>query len=131
MLLRIDEAADLPIYEQIMRQMKFLIASDVLTPGDLVPSVRELAKQAAINPTTVQRAYQRLQDEAVICRRRGRGLAVTPEAPDVCRTQRLEMIRRRVRQVLEEARASGLDDAELGELVQNELVKSKQEEAQS
>jgi len=101
------------------------IASDVLSPGDLAPSVREVSKQAAINPTTVVRAYTRLQDAGILRRRRGQGLIVTEAAAEICREQRVAMIRRRLRQVLDEARRSGLDDGRLEALVREELVASK------
>ena len=50
-----------PIYEQIMRQVKFAVAAGLLGPGELVPSVRELARELVINPNTVARAYRELQ----------------------------------------------------------------------
>ena len=85
MFFQIEPSDPTPIYEQVMRRVKFAIAKGLLTPGELVPSVREMAKQAAINPNTVARAYGKLQDEGVLELRRGTGLAVTEAAPDLCR----------------------------------------------
>ena len=58
MIISIDATNGLAIYDQIVRQIKFAIASEVLLPGELIPSVREMAKQTAVNPNTVSRAYR-------------------------------------------------------------------------
>ena len=83
MFLHIDPAGDLPIYEQIVRQVKFAIAAGALAPDDMVASVRELAREVAVNPNTVIRAYRQLQDEAILLARRGTGLVVAPGAPEL------------------------------------------------
>ena len=59
---KIDPKNGIPIYDHIVRQVKYAIAEGTLTPGQLVPSVRELARQITVNPNTIQRAYQELQD---------------------------------------------------------------------
>ena len=63
MFFTIDPSNGLAIYEQIVRQVTFAVANETLKPGDLVPSVRELARELAINPNTVARAYRDLQAE--------------------------------------------------------------------
>ena len=75
----------LAIYDQVVRQIKFAVANQALRPGDLVPSVRELSKQLAINPNTVARAYRQLQDDGVLETVRGLGLQVTAGATSVVR----------------------------------------------
>ena len=69
-----------PIYEQIMRQVKFAVAAGLLGPGELVPSVRELARELVINPNTVARAYRELQAEGVLEAVRGTGLEIAAGA---------------------------------------------------
>ena len=93
MLLHVDPAGDLPIYEQIVRQVKFAIAAGALAAGDMVSSVRELAKELAINPNTVIRAYRQLQDEEILQSRRGTGLDRRSRRAGTCRRQRIDMIR--------------------------------------
>ena len=78
MFIQIDHGDGLPVYDQIVRQVKFAVADAVIRPGELVPSVRELARELAINPNTVARAYRCLQDDAVLAMVRGTGLAVAP-----------------------------------------------------
>jgi DNA-binding transcriptional regulator YhcF (GntR family) len=76
MFFSIDPTNGVAIYEQIVRQVKFAVAEGTLCPGQLLPSVRQLGLQLAINPNTIARAYQQLQADQVIETLRGRGLAV-------------------------------------------------------
>lgn len=62
-----------PIYEQIMDNLRRLIISGGMAPGDRLPSVRELAAQLAINPNTIQRAYRELESEGFIYSVAGKG----------------------------------------------------------
>ncbi len=77
MLLRLDPLSAEPIFEQIVFQVKAQVARGTLRAGDKLPSVRELAKELAINPNTVARAYQALESQDVIVRRQGSGCFVT------------------------------------------------------
>lgn len=120
MFLQIDAHNGLAVYDQIVRQVKFAVADGALTAGELVPSVRELARELAINPNTVARAYRQLQDDGVIETVRGTGLAVADGARRQCQSERTRLIRARLRQVLEEAALSGLDQQEIEQLVRTE-----------
>ena len=124
MFIHIDPHDGLAIYDQVVRQIKFAVAAGVLKTGELVPSVRELARQLTINPNTVTRAYRQLQDERVLDVVRGTGLAVTPRAAEQCRKQRLDMVRLRLRQVFMEAQRGGLSTSELQQLSQEELERA-------
>ena len=66
MFFQIDFGNGLAIYDQVVRQVKFAVAGEVLKEGELVPSVRELARELTINPNTVSRAYRQLQDDGVL-----------------------------------------------------------------
>lgn len=111
----------IPIYEQIINQLIFGIASGVLEPGMSIPSVRELAVQLTVNPNTVARAFQKLSDRGVLTARRGLGMEVTAEAPMICRNERQEIVRQRIREALREAVASALPAEEIERLVAEEL----------
>jgi GntR family transcriptional regulator len=121
MQLRIDASNGIPIYEQIVRQVKFAVANGWLHVGEHVPSVREMAGSAAVNPNTVARAYRELQGDGILIPIRGTGLAVTPEAPLRCREKRLELIRERLRSVLTEAHHNQIQPDEVRQLVESEL----------
>jgi GntR family transcriptional regulator len=123
--LQIDARNGLAVYDQIVRQVKFAVADGALTTGELVPSVRELARELAINPNTVARAYRQLQDDGVLDAVRGTGLAVAAAARRPCQAERTRLIRARLRQVLEEAALSGLDPQEIEQLVRAESTAAR------
>ncbi len=121
MFLHIETDNGLAVYDQITRQMKFAVADGALSPGEMVPSVRELAKELAINPNTVARAYRQLQDDGVLTQVRGTGLIVENGARRACIAERKRLIKARLRDVLVEAHQSGLDESQIQELIQSEL----------
>lgn len=121
MFFKVDPSNGLAIYEQLARQVIFAVAGQALRAGDLVPSVRELAKQLAINPNTVVRAYQQLQQERILETVRGTGMAITDFAVGKCTKERLRLVRQRLGNVLLEARQAGLAKSELQEMFSEEL----------
>jgi GntR family transcriptional regulator len=121
MLLHVDVRNGLAVYDQIVRQVKFAVADGAIATGDMVPSVRELARELAINPNTVARAYRQLQDDGVLETVRGTGLSITTAARRQCQAERTKLIRARLRLVLEEALRSGLDADAIEELIGTEL----------
>ncbi|HEV3415171.1 MAG TPA: GntR family transcriptional regulator [Pirellulales bacterium] len=121
MFVDIEFSDGLAIYEQIVRQVKFAVAGGALKPGEMVPSVRELARELTVNPNTVARAYRELQSDRVLDPVRGTGLEVAAGAAERCRNERVKLIRARLRQVLAEAKRSRIDGDELRALVEKEL----------
>ncbi len=121
MFFSIDPSNGVAIYEQIVRQVKFAIAEGTLCPGQLLPSVRQLGQQLAINPNTIARAYQQLQADQVIEILRGRGLTVCAGATERCREVRRSLIAQRLRSALAEALHGGLKTDEIREIVGEEL----------
>ena len=111
----------LPIYDQIVRQVKFAIARKSLLAGERLPSVRELAKDLQVNPNTVVRAFQLLQQESLIEPQRGVGFLVAAGAVRECQRQRRELVRSRLEATLREAREAGLTDEELDKLFRQSL----------
>ena len=120
MRLRVRPDSDVPIYEQIVSQLVFAVAAGDVPPGELVPSVRDLAQQLLVNPNTVARAFQELERGGVLEARRGLGMAVTPDAPKLCRVRRQGIVRAKLHDALREAAAAGLSPAEVHELVDAE-----------
>jgi GntR family transcriptional regulator len=127
MFFQIDPHNGLAIYDQIVRQIKFAVAGGLVRSGELVPSVRELARELTINPNTIARAYRQLQEDGVLEPVRGTGLEVTGGAGERCRSERLKLIRDRIRQVLTEAKQSRLDAPGLRALVEKELASIEKE----
>jgi GntR family transcriptional regulator len=123
MIFEIHPESPVPIYEQIVAQVTFGVASGVLEPAALIPSVRELAQRLLVNPNTVARAFQELERGGVLTPRRGRGMEVTAEAPALCRARRRDLVRARIREALREAAASALPPEDVRKLVDEELTR--------
>jgi GntR family transcriptional regulator len=115
------ESQKFPIYEQIVAQVIFGVAAGTLEVGELIPSVRELAQRLLVHPNTVARAFQELERRGVVAARRGRGMEVTPEALALCREERQEIVRGRIREALREAVQSALPAEDVQRLVEEEL----------
>ena len=116
MQLNIEPNNGMPIFEQVIRQIKFAVAEGTLVPGQLLPSVRLLAKKLAVNPNTIQRAYQELQTEEVLESLRGRGIAVCAGAKRRCVSDRQTLLGERLTAVVEEAIRGGLEPDRLREM---------------
>ena len=113
MLIRIDPSSDLPLYEQLIRQVTFLVAQRAYREHELVPSVREVSKSLAVNPNTVVRAYRQLQQDGILVVRRGMGMAVAESGCERAATFRSQIVADRIQITLVELRQSGLSDTEI------------------
>jgi GntR family transcriptional regulator len=122
MFFQIDFGNGLAIYDQVVRQIKFAIAGNAIKEGDIIPSVREMARELAINPNTVSRAYRQLQDDGVLSAVRGTGLAVAAGACSRCQAERVRLLNARLAQVFAEAKQSRLDAHQLRALVEQQLT---------
>jgi DNA-binding transcriptional regulator YhcF (GntR family) len=123
MLIDIQPDSPVPIYEQIVAQVTFGIASGAVDSGALIPSVREMAQQLLVHPNTVARAFQELERRGLVEAKRGKGMEVTTAAPALCREQRQEILRGRIRAALREAASSALPHEEIRKLVEDELAR--------
>jgi GntR family transcriptional regulator len=122
MICHIDAGNGIPIFEQIDRQVKFAIANGSLLPAERVPSVRDMATRTAVNVNTVARAYRLLQDQGILHSVRGTGLVVSNDAPEICRVNRIQLIRDRLRSTLQEALQSRMSVDEIRVLVDEECA---------
>ena len=120
MLFQVRPDTPVPIYEQIAVQVVFGVAAGDLPPGDLVPSVRELAHELLVNPNTVARAYQDLERLGILETKRGRGMEVSAGALRLCAARRKEIVRGRIRDALREAVTGDLTVAEVHQFVEDE-----------
>lgn len=104
-----------PIYEQIQTELRRLMLTGVLPPGSRLPSVRELAGQLAINPNTIQRAYNELEAEGYIYSVAGKGSFVSGTAD--ADAARRETLRADVKKLLNELRYLGVTEADAATLI--------------
>src|SRR4051812_43778090 len=123
MLFDIDPDSKVPIFQQIVNQVIFAVASGALEAGELIPSVRKLGGRLVVHPNTVARAFQELERRGGVASRRGKGMEVTAEAPALCRARRQDIVRQRLRAALREASSSGLPPEDVRRLVEEELTR--------
>lgn len=103
MNIRISTSDGVPIYLQIVNQVKQLCASGKLKAGDELPPVRTLGEQLLINPNTVARAYRELEREGVLVTRRGAGTYVSDTGSTLSRSEKIKILTERVDALLSEA----------------------------
>ena len=103
MELRIDPSSAVPVYAQVVDQVRMLIALRALRPGDRLPSVRELAAQVRINRNTAAKAYQLLEAAGVLETRAGQGTFVADGVPPWSRDERLRRLEHSLNRALVEA----------------------------
>jgi GntR family transcriptional regulator len=106
--LRLDFQEREPIYQQIVEQVKSMVASGALKPGSQLPTVREVAADLRINFNTAARAYRLLHEEGIISTQQGRGTYVL-EAPPPTEARRMkrERLQTMIRGWMEEAKRLG------------------------
>ena len=117
MELRIDEADGVPIYLQIVNQVKYLVAARRLAVGEELPAIRVLAERLMVNPNTVARAYRELEMAGVVEKRRTTGTYVSAGGVKLARRERIRILGERVDGVLAEARQMGVSIDEVIDLV--------------
>ena len=103
--------ADRPIYVQLVEALRRAIISGEVSPGQRLPSVRELALQAQVNPNTMQRALTQLEEEGLIYTERTNGKFVTQNKALICSAKQ-NLAREKARLFLEEMRKMGVSAAE-------------------
>jgi GntR family transcriptional regulator len=126
LILQIDFRSGLPIYTQIVNQVQAQVASEILQPGDQLPTVRALAEELRVNFNTVARAYRILDEARIISTQQGRGTYIT-EIPPPRVTERLrqESLAALTERYISEARRLDFSKTEISEMVRSQLKSSK------
>ena len=122
MIFRPNPSTGVPIYLQLMEQVKHGIETGALKPGDQLPGIRPLAEELVINPNTVAKAYRELEHEGVIELRHGAGAFVSKNAGAKKITDKVRAGQAIVATALEKLRARGITDDEIRRLFEAELA---------
>lgn len=109
MQLRISDQDGVPIYVQLVNQIKYLVASGRLAAGEQLPPVRKLAEQLLVNPNTVARAYRELESAGVVSSRQGSGVFVAEGVSPLARREQTRILQERVDLLLTAARQMNVD----------------------
>ncbi len=118
----VDVRSSKPIYEQIKDQIKEGIIKGIFLPGDKLPSVRELSTMLTINPNTVSKAYQELEREKTIETLRGRGTYIVEYYQPQLDKERVDGVKKLLREVVVEAHYLGLGKEKVEEML-NQLYR--------
>jgi len=123
-LFSLNTASGIPIYRQLIDQIKQAIRMNLLQSGEQLPSVRMLASSLQINPMTISKAFAQLEIEGVLIRKRGIGMLVA----DVKQSSALAVsIEKPLNKFIKNARKENLSDDEISTLVQQYLSINKKE----
>ncbi|MDA0589885.1 MAG: GntR family transcriptional regulator [Planctomycetota bacterium] len=109
MQIHVSDSDGTPFYQQVVTQIKFLVASGRLEEGEQLPPVRKLAEQLLINPNTVARAYRELEAEGVVASRRGAGVFVSNAGSPLSRKEKTRILGERIDALLAESQQLGFD----------------------
>ena len=118
---QINPHSGVPVYRQVIDQVKYYVASGGLKEEDQLPSIRELAQSLAINPTTVVRVYGELEREGVIEMRHGKGAFISASGPGLSAAERDRILRGLARQLAVEAMQMGAPSGHVLRVVREEL----------
>jgi len=111
----------IPLYVQVAEQIKKAVITGVIKEGEQLPPVRQLAVELLINPNTIVRAYQELEKEGIITTRKGSGTFIAPAAKKLKKVQKEEEIKRKIQDLLAEARFLEIDKDDLMKMFLLEL----------
>lgn len=123
MLFHVNPSTGVPIYLQVETQVRNAIAAGALKTGQPLPSVRKLAAELGINPNTAARAYQELEREGTITTVPGGGTFVADSRPRFLKSERVRRLQPYARQIAVEGTQLGLTEAEIVNMVRDELAK--------
>ena len=114
----LNPQSGIPIYRQLVEQVRRMVTSSQLSPGDSLPSIRDLAQQHAINPMTISKAYSMLEAEGLLQRNRGKPMTVAKhQLTQSPIQQRLKQIEPQVQQLVLAAKQLELTPAKLTQLL--------------
>ena len=117
MYIVLSNSSDLPIYGQIKEQVKTQILSGELSENEMLPSLRQLAKDLKISVLTTTRAYNELEEEGFITSRQGKGFFVMPRGSDLLREQLIKDVETNLNNAILSAQRASMTDDELVQLL--------------
>lgn len=122
MLFRPNPSSGVPIYVQLMEQVKHAVETGALRPGEQLPGIRPLAEELVINPNTVAKAYRELEHEGVLELRHGAGAFVSANARSKGGTDKLRAAQSVVAAAVQQLQTRGITDEEIRRLFEAELA---------
>jgi len=125
MFLHINPSSKIPIYLQIIDQIKLCIVSGMLSAEELLPSIRELAVQLTVNPNTVARVYRELEKDGIVETIRGKGVYVSKQKDAFVKTEKKRIISQDLNKALADAFNLDMDVEEVRKILEEEIIRFK------
>lgn len=124
--LRVNPDGPISVYMQIENQVRFAIASGRVKPGEILPSVRDLADDLKVNANTITKAYRDLELMGLVTARRGIGVIVSNDGRANCKKEVEEMVRGHLRDAVAECLATGMARDKIAKVVADTLKEAPQ-----
>lgn len=122
--LRVNFSSGVPVYLQLMEQIKHAVDTGAIRAGEQLPTIRKIASELAMNPNTAARAYRELEREGVIEVRHGSGAYVAEPKTSSGKTAAIRKASEVLRHAIEKGAALGLSEPQLRRVFESELARS-------
>ncbi|MEN6313582.1 MAG: GntR family transcriptional regulator [Clostridiaceae bacterium] len=119
-----DLKSDRPIYAQLIEHMELKICSGVYPPGSKLPSVRDLAQEASVNPNTIQRALAKLEEDGIVYTNRTSGRFITEDA-NMINQVKSKLAQEQVQEFLEKMKRLGFEKKDILSIISSMLEEMK------
>jgi GntR family transcriptional regulator len=116
---RLNASSGVPLYVQLMEQIKHAVETGALRPGDQIPTIRALAQELVMNSNTVVRAYRELEHEGIVELRHGLGAFISPSVS--ARGKVMRQAQNIVESAIDRLQALGITEQEIRRLFESEL----------
>ena len=127
MLIVVDPSSGVPVFRQVMDQVRFHIASGLLKAGDELPPTRTLSAELGVNPMTISKAYNLLERDGVLDRRPGRPLVVKALAPEEFEIEKIDQLRSHLAGAVRAAQQLSLNPGEAIKVFRQMLENDKED----
>jgi len=118
----IHPSSGVPLFRQIVDQVQAMLAGKQLQPGEMLPSVRQMAAELGVNPMTISKAYTRLEAEGILERARGKGMVILPQPIQGTLAQRQRELEAAMQAAVVRGRQLGLNNNQIQNVL-NKLLK--------
>ena len=128
MLLSVDPNSGVPVYRQIVDQVRYQIAAGLVKPGDELPSTRSLSSRLGVNPMTISKAYSLLEEAGFVIRRQGLPLVIAPFTPGQQDSTRLQQLETALQPAVVSAIQLSIPATQAADLLQRLIERASKEE---
>ena len=118
-MISIDPRSSIPIYEQIIQNTKDAILKNLISPGEKLPSIREMASILLTNPNTVSKAYSELERQNIIETLRGKGTYICENVMEKLREEKMQTLVENLKDIIQEAKSLEFSEDKLCSLIKD------------